>query len=239
MLVLSHKETQQMDRSLNLRKCLPFSSSIFVTLTYSNEFLPSPPSVSKRELQLFLKRLRKALGDKKIRYYACGEYGDTFLRPHYHLIIFGMGNTSEEVKLIEKIWNKGLIYVRNVLGIQNPTAGDKKLIELSNAVSNEKGYNLVPHPDGKSFEFGFSPESIAGQSVSEGLTGLVFGNWHLAKEGYFNMATRKKIEREAIKAGILKKGQTFNWEWSPYSYKLIPEKKGWLYKKLEKILGGE
>lgn len=88
------------------------SSSIFVTLTYSNEFLPSPPSVSKRELQLFLKRLRKALGDKKIRYYACGEYGDTFLRPHYHLIIFGMGNTPEEVELIDKAWNKGLIDVR-------------------------------------------------------------------------------------------------------------------------------
>lgn len=60
----------------------------YVTLTYSNEHLPADYSVHVREWQLFMKRLRKHVGGKKIRSFACGEYGDENLRPHYHAIIF-------------------------------------------------------------------------------------------------------------------------------------------------------
>lgn len=41
----------------------------------------------KRDLQLFMKRLRKSQ-PQKVRFYACGEYGETTLRPHYHVILF-------------------------------------------------------------------------------------------------------------------------------------------------------
>lgn len=47
--------------------------------------------LSKIDLQLFLKRLRKNLTkftDEKIRYYAVGEYGPQTFRPHYHLLLF-------------------------------------------------------------------------------------------------------------------------------------------------------
>lgn len=60
----------------------------FLTLTYSTENLPAGNSLCKRDLQLFMKRLRKH-HDSKISYFACGEYGDNSLRPHYHAIIFG------------------------------------------------------------------------------------------------------------------------------------------------------
>lgn len=63
----------------------------FVTLTYANEHLPESYSVSVREFQLFMKRLRKAIYPTKIRFFSCGEYGDLTLRPHYHAIIFGYG----------------------------------------------------------------------------------------------------------------------------------------------------
>lgn len=43
----------------------------------------------KRHAQLFLKRLRKALAPRRIRYFLVGEYGDETQRPHYHAIIFG------------------------------------------------------------------------------------------------------------------------------------------------------
>lgn len=60
----------------------------FVTLTYSPENLPENGSISVRTLQLFVKRLRKKY-PHKIRFFACGEYGDLLERPHYHLCLFG------------------------------------------------------------------------------------------------------------------------------------------------------
>lgn len=59
----------------------------FVTLTFADEHLPPDMSVSVRDIQLFMKRLRKRCG--KVRFYACAEYGDLDKRPHYHIIIFG------------------------------------------------------------------------------------------------------------------------------------------------------
>lgn len=65
-----------------------YKDNYFVTLTYDDDFLPDHNSLEPRDLQLFLKRLRKAFPKTKIRFLACGEYGDTSFRPHYHLILF-------------------------------------------------------------------------------------------------------------------------------------------------------
>ena len=64
--------------------------SSFVTLTYDDEHMPKDGSLCKKHLQQFIRRLRKALYPRKIRYYAVGEYGDKSWRPHYHLIVFGL-----------------------------------------------------------------------------------------------------------------------------------------------------
>lgn len=61
--------------------------SSFLTLTYDDEHLPLDMCVSVREMQLFLKRLRRAGFD--VRYLLCGEYGETTHRPHYHAILYG------------------------------------------------------------------------------------------------------------------------------------------------------
>lgn len=78
---------------------LTSTSSYFITLTYSDEFVPLSHSVQKRDLQLFIKRLRKLTYDElgfncNIRYYGCGEYGDHTFRPHYHLIIFNLPGST-------------------------------------------------------------------------------------------------------------------------------------------------
>ena len=67
------------------------TENCFVTLTYDDDHLPSDNSVSVRDFQLFMKRLRKELAycDRKVRYLACGEYGERNGRPHYHLLLFG------------------------------------------------------------------------------------------------------------------------------------------------------
>mgnify|MGYP003287430176 CR=1 FL=1 len=48
---------------------------------------PAPLRLEKSHLQKFFKRLRKNTG-KKLQYFACGEYGEKYGRPHYHAIIW-------------------------------------------------------------------------------------------------------------------------------------------------------
>lgn len=89
----------------------------YVTLTYNQENLPEDDSLKKKDLTDFWKRLRKKF---KIRYYACGEYGDEKERPHYHAIIFGLklddltyyrttrdGFKLYNSKVIDEIWTHG------------------------------------------------------------------------------------------------------------------------------------
>jgi hypothetical protein len=74
-------------RCMHEAKC--HNDNSFITLTYNDENLPYNGSIVKRDLQLFFKRLRKSLEPVKIRYFACGEYGDSSFRPHYHALVFG------------------------------------------------------------------------------------------------------------------------------------------------------
>lgn len=68
-------------------------SAYFVTLTYDPKHMPTDMSLDVRHLQLYFKRLRKMMGQQKIRYYAVGEYGSKSGRPHYHILLF---NATEE-----------------------------------------------------------------------------------------------------------------------------------------------
>lgn len=82
----------------------------FTTLTYNDDNLPVNFSLKKTDLQLFFKRLRMNYGNP-IKYFACGEYGDTTERPHYHSIIFGISNTQQDQDLIQKTWPYGFTSV--------------------------------------------------------------------------------------------------------------------------------
>lgn len=79
----------------------------FATLTYRNDNLPSNESLSKRDVQLFLKRLRKSIYPRKMKYFICGEYGGEYGRPHYHAIFFGISKLDE--KLVYDAWQNGFI----------------------------------------------------------------------------------------------------------------------------------
>lgn len=101
---INHKRTWTMRLYLEFLewhdKGLP---AAFITLTYNPKSHPTDGSLNKRHLQLFLKRLRKALEPHEIRYYAVGEYGEKTWRPHYHLIIFGIGPMQSMI--IQKAWS--------------------------------------------------------------------------------------------------------------------------------------
>lgn len=99
--------------------------SCFVTLTFGPDHLPEDGSVSVRDLQLFMKRLRKKVG--KVRFFGCGEYGDHSDRPHYHVILFGYDPPDRKVwrrtpsghlvyrsETLETIWPYGHVEIGNV-----------------------------------------------------------------------------------------------------------------------------
>lgn len=94
----------------------------FLTLTYADD--PTQLFVDnysdsynpfKHQLQKYFKRLRKT--GFRFSYFALGDYGDTFGRPHYHCIIFAKGPFDEERAHTvwaagDKVFGRGFIDVR-------------------------------------------------------------------------------------------------------------------------------
>lgn len=83
------------------------TSSAFITLTYDEIHHPRDGCLSKRDVQLFLKRYRKALAKqgRKLRYFLVGEYGPQTYRPHYHMVHFGGQLTDGEI--LDTAWSQG------------------------------------------------------------------------------------------------------------------------------------
>lgn len=69
-----------------------YTHNCFITLTYGDDNLPigatTRSTVSVRDWQLFMKRLRKAYPTNAIRFFACGEYGALNERAHFHALLF-------------------------------------------------------------------------------------------------------------------------------------------------------
>lgn len=99
----------------------------FVTLTYDEENIPQDFSLRYRDFQLFMKRLRKEYAPTKIRFYMCGEYGETYSRPHYHACLFGLffsdryawrkspaGFQLYRSPRLESVWTKGSAEIGDV-----------------------------------------------------------------------------------------------------------------------------
>lgn len=74
-------------RCMHELRAHPGAGSSFLTVTYDNEHLPATGSLVLDDYQQFLKRLRDYTGPG-LRFFGCGEYGEKFGRPHYHIILF-------------------------------------------------------------------------------------------------------------------------------------------------------
>lgn len=108
-------------------EALEHKEKCFITLTYKDD-KKGRQQVEKREMQLFIKKLRKKIEPKKIKYFIAGEYGEKKGRAHYHLIILGYipkdlkqhrgkgqskrGNNMYDSKEIKELWGKGRISVQ-------------------------------------------------------------------------------------------------------------------------------
>lgn len=106
---------------------LKYNKNCVLTLTYDDEHLPEGGLLYYKDVQLFLKRLRKyisSFSDEKIKFVCSCEYGkNNTLRPHYHLILLNYspsdvnwnfpykitrkGSKLYKSDIINKLWNKG------------------------------------------------------------------------------------------------------------------------------------
>ena len=97
-------------------------------MTYDDYNLPEDMSLDVTHWQKFMKRLRKKTGSK-MRYFHCGEYGETFARPHYHACLFGYDFPDKELwkmtgkdndvplyrsRTLEKLWPSGFATIGEV-----------------------------------------------------------------------------------------------------------------------------
>lgn len=85
-----------------------WESASFITLTYNDANLPENGTLVPEHLTKFWKDLRYNLGaDRRIKYYACGEYGDSYFRPHYHAIVFGVDDCNKNDRLaVADAWQR-------------------------------------------------------------------------------------------------------------------------------------
>lgn len=73
-----------------------YAFNYFITLTYDDDHVVqgvyNNPTLVREHVTEFLNNLRKKfkrkLGHVGIRYFGCGEYGPSTMRPHYHIILF-------------------------------------------------------------------------------------------------------------------------------------------------------
>lgn len=86
---------------------LKHGNSIFITLTYDDEHLPTGSKALRRSCQLFLKRWRILL-PQKIRYFIGLEYGKLG-RAHFHGIIFNASRFDAES--LNTAWAQGFTHV--------------------------------------------------------------------------------------------------------------------------------
>ena len=81
-----------------------------VTLTYANDAGVNAVSLVYKDVQDFMKRLRKRY---KVRYICAGEYGTAKGRAHWHIILFFKGKAPkivEDVRVNWKYWTHGYSY---------------------------------------------------------------------------------------------------------------------------------
>lgn len=132
-----------------------YENNCWLTLTYSPEKLPVGGSLDKEHLQKFLKRLRKNNGEG-IRYYACGEYGELFERPHYHCILFNFDFVDKSLfkvdgekkfyvsEELDRTWGKGQALIGDVTSETTAYTARYVMKKVSGKKSEEHYQGRVP-----------------------------------------------------------------------------------------------
>lgn len=187
----------------------------FLTLTYDPARYDDS-NLIKKDLQDFLKRLRRYLEPARIKYFACGEYGESERHhAHYHLILFGLDmhdkrvfsehhyNPSKDIWYVKCVaWDKGFCSV----GPFNEARANyvaKYVVDKLNGPKAEEWYR------------GRTPEFCL---TSRGL-GLTWLNEHaplLKEEGFIRQGKKRVPLPRYYQEKLFPKDTYRNHAWSEY-----------------------
>lgn len=110
---------------------------MFLTLTYDDDNLPHVevdntkdfffgegcwlPTLNRPDISAFIKEYKRInkLDNSVFTYFGCGEYGDKFGRPHYHLLFFGDRelydlydkDVEQAREHVQRVWKLGNVHV--------------------------------------------------------------------------------------------------------------------------------
>lgn len=156
------------------------SSAYFITLTYDTKYVPITlsgfMSISKRDVQLFFKSLRK-LNDTTLKYFAVGEYGGKTYRPHYHIILF-----NAKLNTIQLAWTNGSVHYGDVSGAS---------IGYTLKYMSKQSKIPVDKNDDRVKEFGLMSKGLGANYLTDAMRA-----WHHADKNnrmYCNLTDGKKI----------------------------------------------
>lgn len=99
------------------------SGAYFLTFTQDDEHIRYSkkgfPTLCKKDMQSFWKRVNEYCRYRNLpspRVFYVGEYGDSYLRPHYHAVAFGLpgSNYIEVAEILEKLWKRGFVTASSV-----------------------------------------------------------------------------------------------------------------------------
>lgn len=136
--------------------------SSFLTLTYDDHHLPDDLSLNKKHLQDFFKRLRSR--GIKFRYFACGEYGDDYSRPHYHVCLFGYNFVGDrkvcaksgqfdlyQSKFLDDVWSHGACRIGD-LTFESAAYVSRYCVKVVNGDMAEAHYTRVSAETGEIYK---------------------------------------------------------------------------------------
>lgn len=135
----------------------------FITLTYDEEHVPMQGQLVYPHFQAFMKRLRFHVG-KPLRFYMCGEYGETYDRPHYHAVLFGHAFYDDRVLLreskagrlyssvtLDRIWKYGMCSVGDVT-FDSAAYVARYVVKKVNGAAAEDHYTRVDGMTGEIYQ---------------------------------------------------------------------------------------
>ena len=160
--------------------------SAYVTFTYDDIHLVfekgfSKPTLCRDHVRKYLDNIRHQ-SKVKFEYYLCGEYGDSFGRPHYHALFFGL-DYIQHYDFFKRTWKYGSVKILPV------NSGAFKYVSKY-VVSVPSAFK-----DKEFYDFGLVPPF---RIMSRGL-GLSVMRDHISEleqKGYFIFHSRKiKVNR--------------------------------------------